>query len=56
MAHAIDGRPSPVKVITRSGAVLTVHFRKVKGGFTDVFLEGDARIIYKATWEPEALD
>lgn len=56
MANAIDGRPSPVKVVTRSGSVLTVHFKKIKGGYTDIFLEGDARIIYKATWEPEALD
>lgn len=55
MAHAIDGRPSPVKVVTRSGSTLTIHFRKIRGGFTDVFLEGDARIIYKAKWEPEAL-
>lgn len=56
MANSIDGRPSPVKVITRSGSVLTVHFKKIRGGFTDVYLEGDARVISKGTWEPEALD
>ena len=56
MAHAVDGRPSPVHVVTASGAVLSIHFRKVKGGFTDVHLEGDARVIYQGRFSPEALD
>ena len=46
--------PSPIRVSTRSGSVLTVHFtRKVKR-FRDVFLEGDARIIYRGDLWQEA--
>lgn len=40
-----NGCRSPVRVRTRSGGWLTVHYRFVDGRFTDVFLEGDARIV-----------
>ncbi|MDD2389969.1 MAG: diaminopimelate epimerase [Desulfobacterales bacterium] len=39
---------SPIDVITRSGATLTVYFKKHDGRFSDVYLEGDARLIYTA--------
>ncbi|MDQ1331202.1 MAG: diaminopimelate epimerase [Thermodesulfobacteriota bacterium] len=43
---------SPVNVITRSGGVLTIYFREDNGRFYDVYLEGDARVIYKGElWE-----
>lgn len=37
---------SPVSLITRSGAILRVHFNNDGHHFKDVYLEGDARIIY----------
>lgn len=41
------GLTSPVTVLTQSRIELAVHFRKVDKGFEDVYLEGDARLIYK---------
>ena len=45
---------SPVELQTRSGSILKVHFTSNDRGFTDVFLEGDARIIYEGHLNPEA--
>ena len=43
---------SPVHVLTRSGIMLTIHFSHVNGGYNNVFLEGDARVIYEGhLWE-----
>jgi diaminopimelate epimerase len=43
---------SPINVITRSGGVLSIHFREDNGRFYDIYLEGDARVIYKGElWE-----
>ena len=43
---------SPVTLTTRSGSELTVHFRLIGDRYTDVFLEGDARVIYRGElWE-----
>ena len=43
---------SPVKVMTRSGEYLYIYYKVKQGRFYDIFLEGDARIIYKAQlWE-----
>lgn len=53
MALAHD-RPSPMIMVTRSGVPLTVYFKRRKGHFTDVFLEGDARIVYRAELDPGA--
>jgi len=45
---------SPVNVKTHSGVYLTIHF-DVKGGqFSNVHMEGDARIIYKGELQAEA--
>ncbi|MCF8068512.1 MAG: diaminopimelate epimerase [Desulfobacterales bacterium] len=38
---------SPINIMTRSGGYLTIYFNRFQGKFTDVFLEGDARIIYE---------
>ena len=46
------GKDSPIHVKTRSGILLTVHFSRKENGFTNVHLEGDARIIYHGEmWE-----
>jgi diaminopimelate epimerase len=51
MAHK-DGLTSPVEVRTRSGEFLRVYFKQDSIVFTDIYLEGDARVIYKGElWE-----
>ena len=46
------GLASPVTLTTRSGGRLIVHFILPDEGFSDVFLEGDARVIYRGElWE-----
>jgi diaminopimelate epimerase len=46
------GLTSPVSLTTRSGGQLTVHFKEQDGRYRDVFLEGDARVIYRGEmWE-----
>lgn len=46
---------SPVKVITRGGGYLYIYFKEDDGKFYDVFLEGDARVIYKGYLREDAL-
>ncbi len=48
------GAVSPVNIITRSNCVLTIYFKTENNGFQDVFLEGDARIIYRGELGPDA--
>ena len=45
---------SPIELQTRSGSILKVYFTPDTRGFKDVFLEGDARIIYQGHLSPEA--
>ena len=46
------GLASPVTLTTRSGGKLIVHFKTQGDRITDVFLEGDARVIYRGElWE-----
>jgi len=45
---------SPIHVKTRGGTLLTIHFTRRDGRFRDVYLEGDARIIYSGEMWPEA--
>ncbi|MFO7667538.1 MAG: diaminopimelate epimerase [Desulfobacterales bacterium] len=43
---------SPLNVVTRSGGVLTIYYNEDNGRFYDIYLEGDARVIYKGRlWE-----
>ena len=45
---------SPVEVKTLSGMYLTIHFDTVDGQFRNIYMEGDARIIYTGELQPEA--
>jgi diaminopimelate epimerase len=47
---------SPIDVVTRSGSRLRVYFGRRQGRFTNVYLEGDARLIYRAKMSEEAWD
>ena len=49
------GWESPIAVTTRSGGVLTIHFERAGQAFRSVYLEGDARIVYTAALQAEAL-
>ena len=43
---------SPLSVLTQSGEYLNIFFREKDGQYYDIYLEGDARFIYKAQlWE-----
>lgn len=46
----------PVRVRTRSGAVLEVDFARSGDRFTGITLEGDARVIYRAELAPDATE
>lgn len=46
---------SPVTVIPRGGAPLTVYFRQDGKKFREAFLEGDARVIYEGRMKVEAM-
>ncbi len=44
----------PVTVITRSGLPLVISFQEREGNYTDVYLEGDARLVYTGMATQEA--
>ncbi|MFH1981076.1 MAG: diaminopimelate epimerase [Pseudomonadota bacterium] len=48
------GMRSPIRMKTRSGALLVIYFNDTDEGFGPVFMEGDARIIYTGKLSPEA--
>ena len=53
---ALAGEVSPpVNLVPTSGIPLAVHFTKNENNVTDVYLEGDARLIYTATLHNDAL-
>jgi diaminopimelate epimerase len=39
---------SPISVLTKSGGYLNIFFKEKEGQYNDIYLEGDARIVYKA--------
>jgi len=39
---------SPINLVTRSGESLSIYFKKDGHNFSNIYLEGDARIIYSA--------
>jgi diaminopimelate epimerase len=47
---------APIRFQTRSGSVLTIHFRQRNEIFDDLHLEGDARVIYEGVLWEEAWD
>ncbi len=52
---ALHQLPSPVRIRTESGAFLNIYFtQNADGRFSDLFLEGDARLIYTAQLNDEA--
>jgi diaminopimelate epimerase len=54
VASLKHGLQSPVKLLTRSGEYLSIYFEKKGSLFSEVYLEGDARVIYKGELYPEA--
>ena len=44
-----------IPVTTRSGGILTIHFQQAGLRFSEVYLEGDARIVYRGDLQPDAL-
>jgi diaminopimelate epimerase len=46
VASCMTGWASPISLTTRSRESLTIYFREKNGVFNDVYLEGDARLIY----------
>jgi diaminopimelate epimerase len=46
----------PVTVVPASGLTLAVDFRPGEGRVTELSLEGDARVVYRGKFNPEALD
>ena len=63
IAAAKGGVSSPVKVTTRSGEFLTVHFHRppfrksdTPADFEEVYLEGEARIVYEADLWDETIE
>ncbi len=59
LAAAKNFVASPVEVLTRSGETLVIHFEKIsqESGitFSDVYLEGDAKVVYDAELWDETL-
>ena len=53
MAHQ-TGAKAPVDMLTRGGGVLTIYFTRVADSFCDVYMEGDARVIYTGELWDEA--
>lgn len=53
MAHKMK-LDSPLSVLTRSGEYLNIFFKEKEGQYYDIYLEGDARIIYKAQFLEDA--
>jgi len=55
LVHALQaGADSPIDMITRSGNRLTIHYEIAGETCRDVYLEGDARVIYTASLTPDA--
>jgi diaminopimelate epimerase len=54
VASRLYSLKSPVRMRTRSGAELVIHFGGAAEGFNPVFMEGDARIVYTGRLASEA--
>ncbi len=55
VASIREGMPSPVKVRTRGGETLTVHFQRQGEAFERIWLEGNTSIVYQAQLNQEGL-
>ncbi|HHZ82854.1 MAG TPA: diaminopimelate epimerase [Nitrospirales bacterium] len=56
IANKLAGATSPVTVMPASGLPLIVSFTVKDGMYREVFMEGDARVIYDGYIKPDALD
>jgi diaminopimelate epimerase len=54
VAASLFGMETPLTMITRSGLPLKISFIHHDNGFQQIYLTGDARIIYRARLEKEA--
>jgi diaminopimelate epimerase len=54
IAAALGKASSPVAVKTASGSILTIHFELVNGKPRNVYLEGDARLVYSGELREDA--
>jgi diaminopimelate epimerase len=54
IASLVSKVEPPVTLIPQSGLQLTVYFSSRGGGFTEVYLEGDARAVYEGRILPDA--
>jgi diaminopimelate epimerase len=52
---ALGKTTRPVSLLTRSQVVLGIDFKKEGNVFKEIFLEGDARVVYKGELQAEAL-
>ncbi|MHC1741699.1 MAG: diaminopimelate epimerase [Syntrophobacteraceae bacterium] len=59
VAASLDRAASPVEVVTRSGETLTIYFEQghgeKRGQFAEVYLEGDAKVVYEGELWDETL-
>jgi len=56
LVHAYKAKKkSPISVRTRSGGWLTIYFESKTDTFYNIYLEGDARIIYQGEMSDEAV-
>ena len=46
-AHFLHGRPSPIRVVTQGGDILTADFKMAQGRLKEAWLEGPARITFQ---------
>ena len=46
-AHFLYGIPSPIRIATRGGDILTAYFNLTQGGPNQVWLEGPARVTFQ---------
>ena len=54
VASCLTDWKSPISLTTRSQETLTIYFQENNGVFTDVYLEGDARLIYTGELREDA--
>jgi len=55
LVYALEnGTPAPIDMLTRSNKRLTIHYELDGDNCRQVFMEGDARIIYTAALTPDA--
>ncbi|MBT8352383.1 MAG: hypothetical protein KJO26_14285, partial [Deltaproteobacteria bacterium] len=47
---------SPVSVMTKSGGWLSVYFESKTDVFNNIYLKGDARVIYKGEMSKDAIN